>query len=105
MPQAVVRPDIRVQRMAEVKPIFDELDALGWSRSQLARQLGISSQRLSYYEMGDNPAPAWLFERTQIIFSDPQHAPHFPPPPRQRPGRRRSRPFFAATGTDPPAPT
>lgn len=92
---------LREERAASVRPIFEVLDARGTPRSWLARKLGISREMVAKYERGDRPATSWFIADACDILGIPPTQVSAPPRlRREAPPRKRT--TQATTGTDPP---
>lgn len=97
---------LREERAASVRPIFEVLDARGSTRSWLARQIGMSREMVSKFERGDRPATSWFIDDACRVLNIPRERISEPPrlrreaPTRRRDAHRRAR--HATTGADPP---
>lgn len=92
---------LRQERAASVRPIFEVLDARGTPRTWLARQLGMSREMVAKYERGDRPATSWFIADACHILGIPPD--RIAEPPRlRRETQPRKRATSATTGTDPP---
>ena len=63
---------LQEQRAAAIHPLFALIDAQGRQRVWVARQLGISRQRLHAYELGLNRPPEWVLDRMCSILGCPR---------------------------------
>jgi hypothetical protein len=72
------RTSLEKQEMlkSEVGPFFDYMQKYGMTLTWLARKLGITVQRVSFYRRGENQAPVWVIRQGyEALGSPPELSP------------------------------